>query len=39
MYLRRSTTLLCMAMLILTFVATPAEAAAGDSASDPIPVA
>lgn len=39
MYLRRSTTLLCMAMLILTIVATPAEAAAGDSASDPIPLA
>src|SRR5688500_18812542 len=38
MYLRRSTTLLCMAMLILMIVATPAEAATGDSASDPSPL-
>jgi hypothetical protein len=39
MYIRRSTALLSMVTLVLTMSATPAKAATGDSASDPIPLA
>jgi hypothetical protein len=39
MYIRRGTALLSMIMLLLTMSATPAGAATGDSASDPIPLA